>query len=171
MRDLPPQSLLHELLDYDAATGVFVWKTGTQKFKSLAGQVAGSTSPLGYRLIGVRGYGQLLAHRLAWIYVYGGTLGDQELDHIDCDPLNNAIANLRFATSSQQKQNRGVQTNNQCGLKGAYFHACRKGMQWRTQIKVGKRLIFIGYFPTAEEAHRAYVAAAHKYFGAFARAA
>ena len=99
------------------------------------------------------------------------TIGGAEIDHKDGDPSNNAIENLRLATSSQQKQNKGVQSNNRCGLKGAFYHACHKGKKWRSQIKVGDRLIFLGYFHTAMEAHEAYAAAAVEHFGEFARVA
>lgn len=44
-----------------------------------------------------------------------------------------------------------------------------KGKKWRTQIKVGDDVIFLGYFHTALEAHEAYGRAAVKYFGEFAR--
>lgn len=167
---LPSQSLLHEWLDYDPETGIFRWKKEPRQCRPLLGHVAG-TLRNGYLFIKVRSFVPIGAHRLAWIYVHGLTIGGAEIDHIDGDPSNNAIENLRLATSSQQKQNKGVQSNNRSGLKGAYYHACHKGKKWRSQIKVGDRLIFLGYFHTAQEAHEAYVRAASEYFGEFARAA
>ena len=163
-RKLPPQELLRELFDYDEWTGFF-------RRRAAPSRIAGTVRKYGYIFVGVRGYGQLGAHRLAWIYVYGPTIGGAEIDHIDGNPSNNAIANLRLATSRQQKHNKRVQSNNRAGLKGAYYHACRKGKKWRSQIKVGDKLYFLGYFDTAEEAHAAYGIAAKKYFGEFARAA
>ena len=74
----------------------------------------------------------------------------------------------RLATSSQQKQNRKIQSNNRSRLKGAYYHACRPGMKWRSQIKVGGCLKFLGYYETAREAHEAYKRAAFVEFGEFA---
>lgn len=134
------------------------------------GMVAGTTSRR-YIRIKVPGYKQIGAHRLAWIYVHGLTIGGAEVDHKDCNPSNNAIDNLRLATSVEQKRNKRVQSNNKAGLKGAYYHACRAGKKWRSQIKVGEDLIFLGYFQTAEEAHAAYGEAAAKHFGEFARSA
>ena len=103
--------------------------------------------------------------------MHGLTIGGAEVDHKDTDPSNNAIWNLRLATSTEQKQNKKVQSNNRSGLKGAYYHACHKGKKWRSQIKVGDRLIFLGYFHTAIEAHEAYASAALEHFGEFARVA
>jgi hypothetical protein len=171
LRKLPSQSHLKEWFDYDPDTGIFVWKKVHFSNAKLLGKAAGTRrKKTGYIFIGVPGFGQLGAHRLAWIYVYGLTIGGAEVDHMDTDPSNNAIWNLRLATSSEQKQNKKVQSNNRSGLKGAYYHACRKGKKWRSQIKVGNRLIFLGYFDTAIEAHEAYAVAAVEHFGEFARA-
>lgn len=165
-RPLPPAALVREKLDYDPETGVFLWKK-SPRLGIEAGERAGTARRSGYRLISIRWYGQIFEHRLAWLYVYGVAPSD-EIDHIDGNPSNNAISNLREATSSQQKMNKRVQSNNVSGLKGAYFHACRHGKKWRSQIKVGRRLIFLGYFDTPEEAHRAYCVASKKYFAEFA---
>jgi HNH endonuclease len=171
---LPTQALLHEWLHYDPETGIFRWKKEPRHSRPLLGQMAG-TNRNGYIFIKVRGFRETGAHRLAWIYVHGLTIGGAEVDHKDTNPLNNAIWNLRLATSTEQKQNKKVQSNNRCGLKGAYYHACHHGKKWRSQIKIDedgkKRLIFLGYFLTAEEAHAAYGVAAVKYYGEFARAA
>lgn len=169
-KSLPTQAILREWLDYDPETGIFVWKKNPARGRERLGAIAG-TERNGYIFIGLSGFQQIGAHRLAWIYIHGLTIGGAEIDHIDGNPKNNAIGNLRLATSSQQKQNKRVQSNNRCGLKGAFFHACRKGKKWRSQIKVGDDLIFLGYFETAEEAHAAYKVAAVKYFGEFARTA
>lgn len=168
----PPARLLQELLNYNHHTGAFTWRSGLQWGRQRkAGTAAGGRRPTGYVFINVHGYGPVGAHRLAWIYVHGGVPGGMEVDHIDCDPSNNAIGNLRLATSSQQKQNKRVQSNNRAGLKGAYYHACHKGKKWRSQIKVGNGSVFLGYFATAEEAHAAYARACVEHFGEFARAA
>ena len=170
MNKLPTQELLREWFDYNPTTGFFVWKKEPREIGPRLGKVAG-TNNRKYTMISVPGFRQLGAHRLAWIYMNGLTIGGAEIDHIDGNPSNNAIANLRLATSREQKRNKRVQSNNKSGLKGAFFHACRKGKKWRSQIKVGERLIFLGYFDTAEQAHEAYGNAAREYFGEFARAA
>lgn len=168
---LPTQAVLREWLDYNPETGIFVWKKDPGPIKRLTGTVAGTRRKTGYVFISVSGSGQIGAHRLAWIYIHGMTIGGAEIDHKDGNPSNNAIENLRLATSRQQKQNKCVQSNNRSGLKGAYYHAAHKGKKWRSQIKVGDILYFLGYFHTAEEAHEAYRAAAVQHFGEFARTA
>ena len=171
MTPLPSQELLRDWLDYDPGTGIFRWRKEPRSSRPLLGKIAGSRRKTGYIFIKLRGFSMIGAHRLAWIYIYGPTIGGGEIDHKDGDPSNNSIDNLRLATSRQQKQNKRVQSNNRSGLKGAYFHAAHKGKKWRTQIKVGETLFFLGYFHTAEEAHEAYREAAVKHFGEFARTA
>jgi hypothetical protein len=170
-KPLPTQAWLHEWFDYDELTGVFTWKKVHYSNAKLLTQPAGTMNKRGYVLIGVPKFWQIQAHRLAWIYVHGLTIGGAEIDHKDGNPSNNAIENLRLATSRQQKQNKCVQSNNRSGLKGAYYHAAHKGKKWRSQIKVGSVLHFLGYFETAQEAHDAYGEAAKKHFGEFARTA
>jgi hypothetical protein len=101
--------------------------------------------------------------------MHGLTIGGAEIDHIDGNPLNNAISNLRLATKTQQQQNTRVRARNRSGLKGAIYHTDRK--VWTSRIKVDGKRIFLGTFHTAEEAHDAYCEAATKYFGTFARVA
>lgn len=159
------------MYDYDPKTGVFVWKKLSTKAlqKRHEGKVAGTNGHDGRRRIYYRGTSHNAA-RIAWVYMNGPIPDGMEVDHIDCDCTNDAIDNLRLATSSQQKMNKGAQSNNRAGLKGAFYHACRPGKKWRSQIKVkGLGLKFLGYYATAQEAHEAYIEACQKYFGEFAR--
>lgn len=163
----PPKELILSLLRYDPESGDFYWIKNPSPARAYAGMKAGGKRTDGRTRIGIRGYGQVFSYRLAWICEKGPIPDGMEVDHIDGDPTNNRLENLRLATSSQQKMNRGVQVNNRSGLKGAYFHACHKGKKWRSQIKVGKKLVFLGYFHTAMEAHLAHKDASIKHFGEF----
>ena len=93
-----------ELLHYDPETGVFTWRVRVSSRK-LAGSVAGGFfATVRYRRITVdrKTYRE---HRLAWLYSYG-RFPEQDLDHIDCDPSNNRLANLREADKSQNQWNK-----------------------------------------------------------------
>jgi HNH endonuclease len=170
-RNCPPQDFVREWLHYDPQSGIFRWRKEPRPARPLKGFIAGSQGRFGYWIIHIRDAGFISAHRLAWIYLHGDIPDGMEVDHIDGNPSFNAEANLRLATSSQQKQNKRVQSNNRSGLKGAFYHAAHKGKKWRSQIRVAGKCIFLGYYHTAEEAHAAYREAAPKYFGEFARAA
>jgi hypothetical protein len=89
---------LRQLLSYDPDTGLFRWRVQLG-FRGKVGAVAGTTHSKGYRQIRIDGR-IYRAHRLAWLYIHG-EWPSGGLDHIDGNPANNAIANLRPATQQQ----------------------------------------------------------------------
>jgi hypothetical protein len=90
-----------------------------------------------------------------------------QIDHVNRGTANNAIAELRLATHSQNQRNKTNQKNNTSGYKGVSF---RKDMgRYDARIKVNGKSIHLGFFDDPRLAHAAYVAAARKHFGAYAR--
>lgn len=108
---------------------------------------------------------RILAHRAAWAYVYG-ELPDQ-IDHRDLDTSNNRLTNLRPATTSLNAANR--RGRNRFGIKGVDLALRNKLRPYRAQIKVSGRSLHLGYYATPGEAGAAYLSAAEKHFGEFAR--
>lgn len=165
-RDTIPLALVRELLDYDPETGLFRWrKTPANGVK--VGDVAGYDNGQGYRKITIKGR-HFRAHHLAWAMMHG-EYPDGVVDHINGIRDDNRIVNLRLATHSQNSQNRRCHQNNRAGLKGVSWRARER--RWHAHIRVDGKLLHLGYFATAEEAHAAYAAAAKHHFGQFARAA
>jgi hypothetical protein len=147
---------LTKLLSYDSATGVFRWNT-TRSWRAPAGSVAGTKSKNGLPIaIGIEGV-FYRAHQLAWFYV-NGVWAECEIDHKDCNPQNNAIANLRRSTRNGNVQNvrKARVTNKSSGLLGAY-----KGTRgrWFSSICVESKSVYLGTFDSAELAHGAYLKA------------
>lgn len=155
---------LIKILKYCPKTGVFVWRINKTS-RARAGQSAGFVRPDGYCTIRID-LVRYRAHRLAWLYMTGKWPKDQ-IDHADGNPRNNRWSNLRESDQSQNMQNGPIR--NKSGLKGA--SKCTHQSGWFSRIHVNGRSIFLGNFSSAEDAHAAYVAAAQKYFGKFARAA
>lgn len=155
-------SRLRELLDYDPETGVFRWRVAAGK--ALAGLIAGSINAKGYRRITLDGR-TYRAHRLAWRYMHGMWPTNQ-IDHINRVRDDNRLVNLRSATDQQNKANARRRNYNKSGFKGVYLD--RRTQQWRAQTALSGKNIHIGYFPTAEAAHSAYVAKTKELFGEFA---
>ena len=106
---------------------------------------------------------QALMHRV----IMGLERGDgKQVDHINCNSLDNRRENLRIVDSFGQAKNRRTRKDSSTGLKGAYPY--KPGI-WRSHIRVNKKHIALGYFKSPEAAHEAYCEAAKKYHGDFAR--
>ena len=131
--------------------------------KVRVGDVAGTLAVDRYRKITIKRK-KYRAHQLAWLYMTGEWC-PLLIDHRDGDPSNNRWGNLRRATVSQSNANRGLHRSNACGLKGASRHRSR----WRATIHKNGKRHHLGIFPTPQAAHAAYVKAARKLFGEFAR--
>lgn len=128
-----------------------------------AGKRAGALSGNGRLFISVPRVGRVNAHRVIWAMFNGYTA--DEIDHIDNNPMNNRIENLRPASRSENQAN--VPGWCESGLKGAYFDKRRR--TWYSRIAPQGRNINLGTFPTPEMAHAAYVIAASQHFGEYAR--
>ena len=89
-----------------------------------------------------------------------------EIDHKDRNRLNNQKSNLRFATSAQNKMNRGPRKDCKSGYKGVSWHKQRK--KWTTRIKIKNKYLFLGLFEDIKQAAFVYNNAAKKYFREFA---
>jgi len=152
---------LRALLRYDSKTGEFRWRKRVGSIKP--GNIAGRLVH-GYRRITISGR-SYPAHQLAWLDKKGKWCL-QMIDHRDLDPSNNRWTNLRRATRSQNNANRRLSSNNGCGLKGVSSDQGR----WRATIHKNGRRHHLGKFATPQAAHAAYVKAARKLFGQFARA-
>lgn len=157
--------LIIELLEYDPRTGVFLWKK-TRGGSAKAGTVAGANSGCGYRTVRVlrKIYKE---HRLVWFYVHG-QWPEMDIDHIDGNKHNNAIANLRLATSAQNVANSNVRKDSRSGLKGVQrARGCTS--RWVARITENGVRREIGRYDSPEDAYAAYQIAASVHFGNYAR--
>ena len=98
------QERLRERLDYDPASGVFIWRADGKGGRGIRrGSRAGSVDPNGYRYIKIDG-GDYLSQRLAWFWVHNEWPGFLRFE--DGDKDNCAIDNLRdsrYVLSSDAK--------------------------------------------------------------------
>ncbi len=148
---------LRTVLDYDQETGVFRWRCDRPGVRA---GVAGGVAVHGYWRLKVDGR-FWYAHRLAWFYVYG-EIPDREIDHIDGNRANNAIANLRAASTRQNQQNKIAR------LPSSGFRGVRKQCnKWCAKIRIDGKYTHIGSYDTPEAASAAYEEAAAKHHGEF----
>lgn len=160
-----PVDQISNLLSYDPETGLLTWKV--KRGASRVGKVAGFHKCRGY--IAVRVMGVIYhAHRVAWaLYNNESPPTDREIDHIDGDKSNNRIANLRLATSRQNKYNVGISAQNTSGAKGVTYRKNRG--KWQAQISVDNACVYLGSYNSFDDAVAARKAAEEKYCGEFIR--
>lgn len=170
--------ILRSRVIYDPETGDFTWKmqpVPPGREKALLGwntkygghKVRGFIHRHGHMQFGFGDFGaHIMAHRLAWLYVYG-EWPNGHIDHINGNPSDNRIANLRLATRAENSRNCKMHKTNTSGVKGVFWN--RRLKKWQCSISVNNRTIYIGIFNDINDASAARREAEDRYFGEFAR--
>ena len=87
------------------------------------------------------------------------------VDHIDNCKTNNNITNLRWATSVQNCQNRGIRNDNSSGVVGVSWE--KKVNKWRSRITIDGIHVHLGLYTNIEDAKQARIIKANEAFGVF----
>jgi len=169
---------IRKILAYDPETGNLVWlrrelRAGFERIdKGWNKRFAGC--PVAFRRHR-HGHGQIeihcknfMLHRVAWVHYYG-EWPRGHLDHINGDPSDNRIRNLREATQSQNMMNAAIRSDNRSGVKGVSWS--KKEMRWYAYINKNKKMISLGRYESLEDAIVARLNGEKIYHGDFARAA
>ena len=88
-----------------------------------------------------------------------------KVDHIDNNPANNNVKNLRWCSQKDNLYNQDKHKNNTTGFKGIVFD--KYANKYKAQIKINGKNKHLGLFETAEEASKAYDAKAKEIHGDF----
>jgi hypothetical protein len=139
MKEKLTQKRLKEVLKYYPGSGIFRWRTRERRKKNI---IAGCKNSSGYIMIQIDGE-RHLAHRLAFLYVHG-YLPENQIDHIDRDPGNNKINNLREVSRQCNTRNTGNPITNTYGVKGVYWN--KRDNNWYAQVKINGKAKYLGYY-------------------------
>lgn len=165
---------LHQRLDYNPLTGVFVWnrkiecdghaRTWNGKFANdLAGHWKDYLESK-YLIIKV-GSVAFHAHRIAWKMTFDEA-PPVFIDHIDRNTQNNRISNLRLATRYENRQNLSVHASNSSGAIGVTWN--ERTQKWTVRIRANDESYYLGRFYNKEEAIAVRRKAELELFGEFA---
>ena len=151
-------SRVRELFGY--AEGGLFWKASKGRAKQ--GDKAYINS-MGYKVLKFDGTAYL-EHRLIWAWHHGEC--PEFIDHIDNDPTNNRLENLRPASFSENMRNAKLGKKNTSGVKGVYW--CKAKKKWKAVLTYNGKQNYLGRYKDLAEAEVVVADARQKYHGVFA---
>lgn len=166
-----PLDYLRQVLSYNAASGALTWlRRPREHFSSdrhwnmwnvkHAGRTVNARSTDGSYRITIKfmgaTYSSCLVHRFAWALATGAW-PTSEIDHIDGNPGNNCLSNLREAIHIENAQNQKLRNTNTSGFMGVTWDAQRK--KWVAKIQSNGRHHNLGRFDDPKDAFAAYTIA------------
>jgi hypothetical protein len=154
------QALLKHHFDYK--NGNLIWLKPTS-FRKKPFSIAGTVNK---KCVVIALFGKNYnAHRLIYMYHFG--FMPKVIDHIDGNPFNNRIENLREATMQQNSQNSKLKITNNSGYKNVSWSESRK--KWRVRLMIGGSEFNFGAFEDIELANLVAQEVRNKYFGSYAK--
>jgi hypothetical protein len=170
LQDPEDPKVLAALLRYEPETGLLFWKPRPESMfptvrsaaiwnARFAGKEAFTAKVAGYKH-GCILYKKVRAHRVIWAMTHGEWPQD-DIDHINGDPSDNRLANLREVSTQENAKNSARPRDNTSGHMGVSWHA--QNRRWRARIKHDGRSVSLGLFREKEDAVAAWRAAADRF--------
>ena len=141
------------LIEYDLIRELFDYKDGELIRKvnrgctNVGDTVGGVDKKLGYVRLTINN-SHYSAHRVIWVWHFGGISDGLQIDHINGDRSDNHIDNLRLVTQQENTWNRTK-------AKGYYWN--KKRGQWLASIMVDNTRKLLGLFIDEQSAREAYL--------------
>lgn len=156
--DIPIETL-RQLLAYDPQTGKLkwlerprdlcvderAWKIWNTKYTGTDALTARCREALHGNIFGRKAY----AHRVAYA-LYHGEWPVGVIDHINGNPLDNRIVNLRDVSQRTNMRNQKERNTNTSGVTGVVRF--KRNGKWRAQITAEGKCKFLGYFVDFDDA-------------------
>lgn len=155
---------LRDAFNYDPNTGDLCWKIRPANNVKVGVPIRAKNTS-GYYHVGFRRR-VYVVHRLIWFMTYD-EWPELEIDHINCDKLDNRLENLRLASKGQNLTNIPKSDGRTSKYKGVCWKKSNKC--WTAQISHEGKCIWLGHFDNEYDAHVAYCEAAKRLKGEYAR--
>ena len=152
---------LRKYFDYN--DGELIWKEKSNRKVIIGKQVKTYLSNSGYRLFGFMGKTRI-HHRMIFAWHHGYL--PPQVDHIDGNPANNRIENLRACNQYQNQANRKANKSNKSGYKNVNW--TDRGQCWEVKFRHDGKQLHFGYFKDLELASLVAIEARNKYHKEFA---
>lgn len=146
---LPGSSWLQIEFEYNPETGK-LYRNGKE---------TGTKDPRGYIKVGYN-YKNYLAHRIIWKMIYNEE--PDIIDHINGDPSDNRLCNLRNGTQRDNMRNSKVQKNSTSGIRGVFYD--QRKHNWKAAIGLNGKSVHLGTYATPLEAIEARLDAEDRYW-------
>jgi uncharacterized protein YkuJ len=131
----------------------------------IIGSLAGATYVNGYRRVKLDGK-MYAVHRVVWVMFNGDIPDGLHIDHIDGNPKNNSIQNLRLVTHSQNCMNRKPKKTN-TGVPNVSYS--KHNNKYRVSVTAKNQTGFFGWFDDLELAELVAIEARDKFHNKYAR--
>ena len=149
-RPIPTYELVREWFDY--RDGALIWRVARSN-RVKAGSVAGTVNSHGYIIVGMRMWDcrtyLYAAHRLVYLW-HHGYWPENEVDHINRNPSDNRIENLREVSRVCNARNCKIDRRNKLGVTGV--RVVREPSIYQADIGVNGKLVVIGYYNSVIDA-------------------
>lgn len=90
------------------------------------------------------------AHRIVWEMMKGPIPPKMVVDHVNRNPWDNRLENLRLATGRQNRWNSALHKHNTSGHSNIYWRSDKS--MWEVRFSIKKKLNRLGLFTAIEDA-------------------
>lgn len=156
------EGVIKAWFDYNPETGEIKWKKWVSPdwykskgaYNSYMNNRAGtavtfSKTSHGHLVTSAGGIDGILAHRIAWVITHN-SLPVNHIDHIDGNPRNNKIENLRDVTHKINHRNRKMSSRNTSGYTGVYWHS--PSNKWQATVCINGSYKSLGCYRNKKDA-------------------
>lgn len=126
-----------------------IWKASPNRYGLYVRSMAGTICKDGRHRVKYKGVQYVIA-RIIYLLHFPDADQSMEVDHVDGNPFNNKIENLRLATRSENETNKSGR-NNSLGIKNICVFTNNRNLTYYRVLITKNGMKYCRYFPHTEE--------------------